>query len=103
MPALQVRDLPQDLYDELRTRAEAEHRSLAQETVVAIERHVRRVAPVEASVAPARPMPSDDVGREERIAKRKVLFAAIARAPKVEIPDDFPSVVEIIREGRESR
>lgn len=34
MPTLQVRDLPEDVYRRLLDRAEAEHRSLAQETIV---------------------------------------------------------------------
>jgi plasmid stability protein len=34
MPALQVRDLPEDIYVQIGYLAEKEHRSLAQETIV---------------------------------------------------------------------
>lgn len=99
MPALQIRDLPQGLYDELRLRAEREHRSLAQQATVAIEQHLRLVPPTE---QPARPL-TEEEERRVRIAKRKAIFARIDTMPKVEIPDDFPDIVEIIHEGREER
>lgn len=41
MPALQVRDFPDKLYVELRQRAEQEHRSIAQQTIVAVESYLR--------------------------------------------------------------
>jgi plasmid stability protein len=37
MPALQVRDLPEDIYVQIGYLAEKEHRSLAQETVVILK------------------------------------------------------------------
>lgn len=96
MPALQVRDLPQSLYDELSLRAKREHRSMAQQTVVAIEQHLHCVP------AAARPL-TEEEERQARIAKRKALFEEIARMRKPQIPDDFPSVVELIREDRDAR
>lgn len=42
MPALQVRDFPQDLYDELRAYAERNHRSIAQQTIACVESEIRR-------------------------------------------------------------
>ena len=99
MPALQIRDLPQGLYDELKLRAEREHRSLAQQATVAIEQHLRLVSPAE---QPARQL-TEEEERRARVAKRKAIFARIDAMPKVEIPEDFPDVVEIIHEGREER
>ena len=40
MPILQVRDVPQELYEKLRYLAEKEHRSLAQETIVLLNESV---------------------------------------------------------------
>ncbi|MFW6362358.1 MAG: Arc family DNA-binding protein [Spirochaeta sp.] len=37
MPTLQVRDLPQELYNQLAFIAEKEHRSLAQETIILLK------------------------------------------------------------------
>ncbi len=99
MPALQVRDLPQDLYDGLHDLAEHEHRSMAQETVVAIEKHLRLVPSAPTSQLPL----TEKEERQLRIKKRKELFDSIHAMPKVKIPDDFPNVVELIQEGRESR
>ena len=42
MPALQVRDFPANLYEELRAYAETNHRSIAQQTVACVERELRR-------------------------------------------------------------
>ena len=51
MPALQVRDLPQDIYEQLVQSARREHRSLAQETTHILERHFRVSAEEGASSA----------------------------------------------------
>ena len=42
MPALQVRDFPQELYDELRDYAALNHRSIAQQTIACVESEIRR-------------------------------------------------------------
>jgi len=42
MPALQVRDFPQELYDELREYAAQNHRSIAQQTIACVENEIRR-------------------------------------------------------------
>lgn len=44
MPSLQIRDLPDDVYQALAFRAEREHRSLAQQAIV----DLRRIAEVAA-------------------------------------------------------
>lgn len=38
MPALQVRDFPEELYERLKECAASQHRSVAQQTIVAVER-----------------------------------------------------------------
>jgi plasmid stability protein len=38
MPSLQIRDLPDDVYQALTFRAEREHRSLAQQAIVELRR-----------------------------------------------------------------
>jgi len=38
MPSLQIRDLPEDVYEALSFRAESEHRSLAQQAIVELRR-----------------------------------------------------------------
>ena len=37
MPALQVRDFPDELYEQLKAYAASQHRSVAQQTIVAVE------------------------------------------------------------------
>lgn len=102
MPALQVRDLPQDLYDKLKARAEREHRSLAQETIVAIERHVDPAMRPDEMPARFR-LVDEEAERQARIARRRRVLEEIAAMPPSIVPDDFPSPAELIREGRRER
>lgn len=102
MPALQVRDLPQDLYDKLKARAEREHRSLAQETIVAIERHVDPATRPDEMPARFR-LVDEEAERQARIACRRRVLEEIAAMPPSIVPDDFPSPAELIREERRER
>lgn len=38
MPSLQVRDLPEEIYQALKKAAQAEHRSLSQQAIIALAR-----------------------------------------------------------------
>ena len=129
MPALQVRELPDEIYERLKAVAEAEHRSLAQQTIVALEHFldtheiidgkvvakVPTTAPAIA-VASAAPQPFVPFERdgitymtdpnetpEQRKARVDAIFERIAELPKIEVPDDFPSTAELIRQGWEER
>ncbi len=79
MPSLQIRDLPPDVYDALSARAEAEHRSLAQQAVCELrripelavrERRMRVLAEIRAELQRngLRPLPADpaELIREDR-------------------------------------
>ena len=79
MPSLQVRDLPEDVYVRLQARASAEHRSIAQETIVLLRRALsvpdsrkaERAAIIQRSrnrpIPPAENLPSSvDLVREDR-------------------------------------
>ena len=104
MPALQIRDLPQGTYDALKWRAESEHRSLAQEATVAIERHLQLVPGEPQMKGYERRALTEEQERQARIAKRKAIFAEIHDVlGRVEIPEDFPDPVKIIHEGRRER
>ena len=104
MPALQIRDLPQGTYDALKWRAEREHRSMAQEATVAIERHLQLVPGEPQMMGYDRRALTEEEERRARIAKRERIFAEIHDIlGRAEIPDDFPDPVEIIHEGRRER
>jgi len=104
MGYLQVRDFPEDLHEELRLLAKKEHRSVSQQTVIAIKEHVARAADrardnqIFFSDQPWRDDGSFDYG-----AKRRRIFERIAAMPPIEFPEGFPDIVEIIQEGREER
>lgn len=110
MPALQVRDFPDDLYEQLKDYAASQHRSIAQQTIVAVEQMLeekasqRRAEEQPYLITPrARIFEYDsEAARVARIKKRKELFARI-EANKTKFPDDMPSAVEIIHKGRRER
>lgn len=115
MPALQVRDLPQDIYDDLKAQAEREHRSLSQQTVVLLQAalHDGDEMPHVAAPAGERKVsyqdalagwqyPPDET-HAERIARRKRLFARFEEVPAFDLPDEYASVADMIREDRDSR
>ena len=102
MPTLQVRDLPQDLYDKLADEAAAEFRSLAQQTTYILDQHFReRVERMRMRVV--RHDEDSPQAGTERIVRRKRIFAQLETMPKVTIPENFPSVIDMLAEDREER
>ncbi len=99
MPALQVRDFPQDLYDELKECAATEHRSLAQQTVHAVEEMLTRRRSTGCTEAPVTIRFDSPGARQERVAKRQALFSRIERHA-AKLPKDLPSPEAIMRESR---
>jgi hypothetical protein len=97
MPALQVRDFPAELYEELKARAQCENRSLSQQAIVAIREHL---------FMPQDPTPklfAREEDGEQRLARRRALFEEMDQSPRVSLLPDFPCPAEIIREIREGR
>lgn len=104
MPALQVRDFPEDLYKKLKEVAAREHRSVAQQTIVAVEAMVSGEYTL-AKEEPRRSLYLDfdtKAKRAARIKKRQELFES-AKAHPLVLPPDAPSPVDVIREAREER
>ncbi len=80
MPLLQVRDVPKELYEKLSQVAEAENRSIAQQTLVLLKKALDF--------------------KEERLARRRRVLEEIT-SRKVPNVDAFPDPVALIREDRE--
>jgi plasmid stability protein len=80
MPSLQIRDLPEDVYEALAFRAEAEHRSLAQQAIV----ELRRIPEL--------------TGRERRLDILKEMKKRIAAEPALRL---IPAAEDLVREDRE--
>ena len=111
MPALQVRDFPDELYEQLKAYAASQHRSVAQQTIVAVEQmleaadaqHYWDGRELHRLERRSRDLDYDtEAERAARIEKRKALFAEIAKN-KANYPDDMPSAVEMVHEGRRER
>lgn len=105
MPVLQVRDFPEELYERLRLCAEANRRSIAQQTVVAVEQMLDgsrvepgpspRIIPFETAAA-----------REARVQRKRELFGrAQERCGKTAgLPSvSFSAIAAEARQERDSR
>lgn len=91
MTALQVRDFPAELYEELRAYASANHRSMAQQTIAAVAQMIH--GGDEKPVAPCKVDASRMSKREEilhRAQTRRQRRRDVVRAPQ-----------EMLREARD--
>ena len=80
MPTLQVRELPEDVYHKLQRLAEAENRSLAQETIVLL----RKALGIEGS----------------HVERRRAILAMLQTHHPPKIPASL-SAEQLIREDRD--
>lgn len=111
MPALQVKDFPDDLYEELRECAAQECRSVSQQTIYGLREFLRMHKAYQSvkNALWAAPYVTDllegeeEQERLERARKRHELLERIRERGPANIPADFPSAAEIIREMREER
>ena len=116
MPPLQIRTMPDDVYEDLTQLAKDKHRSTVQQALVYIKRGIeqdkRKEIQLEATsehepLAYPPTYLNPDYFEAQRRAERKArVNAAIARIkamPPLNLPDDFPSPEELIREDRDSR
>ena len=100
MPALQVRDLPQDLYDKLAAEAAIEFRSLAQQTTFILDQHFRERAE-RMRLQVVRHDDNSPQAAAERIVRRKRIFAQLETMPKVEEKLDVEALVNEAVENTE--
>lgn len=81
MPSLQVRELPEHIYQSLCNEAEASHRSIAQQAVAALAKGLNL-----------------DLAPQKR---RKVLLSAIRVGAEFQSLNGLPDPVLLIREDRD--
>jgi plasmid stability protein len=81
MPTLYIRNVPPEVYEALKARAEREGRSVNAEALALLE----------------------EIAEEERGRAAVDRFLALAREIRAKRPPGGPSAVEIIREMREER
>lgn len=125
MPALQVKECPDELYEQLRECAAEECRSMSQQTIYILKEYLSAysqaregrkgsfrasnfiyVDPTRDLVETAQERESrqrEEAEREARREKRKRLIESIRSQPKFEVPEGFPSAAELIREDRDGR
>lgn len=110
MPALQVRDFPDELYEQLKAYAASQHRSVAQQTIVAVEQmleaadaqHYGDGRELRRAVRPISDFDTEEE-RAARIEKRKALFEEIRRSEWSGPKQTADEIVEFVHEGRRER
>ena len=81
MPTLQVRNLPDFIYQQIVKLAEIERRSITQETIILLEKALEN--------------------EKQNKYQRKKLLKHIVMETKSEYNTDFPDPVKLIREDRD--
>lgn len=122
MPALQVRDFPATLYDELKECAARNHRSVAQQTIIAVEEMLAAAeSPVFSGSAQGRdnlgasgsrgafsrrleePWPFKRTVSEECVQRRQQIFADFDTIDWKGAPSTSEDVVALVGAGRHER
>ncbi|WP_165247561.1 argininosuccinate lyase [Adlercreutzia sp. ZJ141] len=111
MPALQVKDFPDDLYEELRECAAKECRSVSQQTVYGLREFLRMYKAHQSvkNALWAEPYVTDlfneneDRERRKRANRRQVLNDRIDKLGSADVPIGFPDAAKLIRSMREER
>ena len=111
MPTLQVKDFPDDLYEELRECAAQECRSVSQQTIYGLREFLRTHKAYQSVKNDlwAAPYVTDLLAdkeqqeRQERAKRRSELLMQIRELGPANIPSNFPDPAELIREMREER
>ena len=128
MPALQVRDFPDDLYAELKRCAAEEDRSISQQTVHILREYLkaykRLAGRSDWMVVPKTEAQTSDLGggahsspkresyycdtateveRQARIEKRRKIFEEIEPGPSFDLPEEYSDIAQMIRDMREER
>lgn len=122
MPALQVRDFPPALYDELKEYAAQNHRSIAQQTVIAVEEMLAASVQQASSTESLDESPFEWFGKnpvgasrhleqwlqprtvsEQRLQRRQQVFANFDKITWKKTSTNADDVVALINEGREER
>ena len=109
MPALQVRDFPEELYQSLKTSAARHHRSVAQQTIVAVEEMVRRESggcqtsePTSLRLFDADTSFDFEANRCARSEKRRDILARAAHRREI-LPSDLPAPLDLLSCARRER
>lgn len=116
MPALQIKDCPQDLYNQLKICANAEDRSMSQQMV-----HILRcflhlyntlgpdiintdqaIFRSESDLAPSS-LHNDNMPGNTTTHQRKQLFQNIIDLPSVQLPEEIQDTSLLIRTDRDER
>ena len=112
MSNLQVRDFPKDLHEKLRVSAKYEHRSVSQQTIIAVEAYLasragqstpnNRTTVEGHSGAQATTQFAGEEG-QGYLKKRKQVLERIRATPKPSFTFTSEDIVEVLHEGRDER
>ena len=109
MPALQVRDFPSELYEQLREYSAANHRSIAQQTIFAVDTMINGGSGVDDVLGGrgARPFEGPAVSDfdsqdGERLARKRAILQRAAQR-RAKRSAELPEPVEFLAQARTER
>ena len=105
MPALQVKNCPNEVYEQLRACASEENRSRSQQTLTILKEYLSaRAAVTTRHAEPGSQAPASHVASAQSadfIAKRRKLFSEINELPAIPVTEESPSTADILASVRE--
>ena len=109
MPALQVRDFPSELYEQLREYSAANHRSIAQQTIFAVDTMINGASGADGAPRGRGARPSEGAAASgfgfqdgERIARKRAILQRAARR-REERSAEVPEPTEFLAQARAER
>lgn len=113
MPALQVRDCPQDTYEALKRRAARENRSMSQQALTLIQEGLAYREPPLRTAAPLPEgayreggitfIPNPAAARASREERHAAFFDHIEKVGGFKLPPEYDSVADMVHAAREER
>lgn len=104
MPALQVKDCPESVYDELRICARDENRSISQQALTIIEEYLgfrNSTSNIEQTPQTKFPVQNKKEDSINYVEKRLRIFEDLAKLPPLNNTKNMPSMAELVRQSRD--
>lgn len=104
MPALQIKDCPQDTYEQLKLVAAAENRSISQQMLTILQEYLKNRSSFRSSEESWRDIwvPEERSG-VDYVAKRKRAIERLNELPRFGLPDGYTNAADLVHDAREER
>lgn len=104
MPALQIKDCPQDTYEQLKLVAAAENRSISQQMLTILQEYLKEYPADRGRKESWRDIwvPEERSG-VDYAAKHKRAIEKLNELPRYGLPDGYTNAADLVHDAREER